>query len=116
MAFTETETTTHLETLERVFWSRRRPPPDLRDEVREGQRITGQSIELFLIRPSFSNPEVKVEEPIAKLKYLRKSDEWQIFWQRGNGKWTRYDETPKLTTLEHALRIVDEDPHYCFFG
>ena len=47
MPFTETETESILKQLEEEFWAHHRPPLDLRDKVREGQRIDGQSIELF---------------------------------------------------------------------
>lgn len=67
MAFTEQEIAQHLDTLESHFWIHRRPPLHLRDRVREGQRITGQSIELFLVRPVFNHPEQLVEESIAKV-------------------------------------------------
>ena len=30
------------EVIKRLFWSKRRPPVENRDEVREGQRISGQ--------------------------------------------------------------------------
>jgi len=36
-------------------------PLHLRDKVREGQRIEGHEIELFLVRPMFSDPAREIE-------------------------------------------------------
>lgn len=56
MAFTESELREDLNVLETVFWSHHRPPERVRDRMRDGQRITGQAIELFFIRPAFERP------------------------------------------------------------
>ena len=47
MAFTDLEIAEHMKVLEDSFWSRRRPPLHLRDQIREGQRFTDRTIELF---------------------------------------------------------------------
>jgi len=41
MSFT-LEEIQYSEVIERLFWSKRRPPVENRDDVREGQRISGQ--------------------------------------------------------------------------
>lgn len=116
MAFTAAEQAQHLEVLEKIFWSKRRPPLDMRDQVREGQRFDSQSIELFLVRPSFADPKKPYEESIAKITYVRSKDEWRIYWKRASGQWERYPEAPAQPSLSKALEIVDEDAFYCFFG
>lgn len=116
MAFTEIEIAEHAAVIERVFWSKHRPPLHLRDQMREGQRIEGQSVELFFVRPLFSDPTRTVEESIAKLTFVRASGAWRIFWHRADGKWHRYPPMPEAPTLEAALRVVDEDANACFFG
>ena len=70
MAFTDVEIAEHLKVLEDSFWSRRRPPLHLRDQVREGQRFTDQSIELFIARPAFNRPGEHTEESIAKVQHM----------------------------------------------
>ena len=116
MAFTEDEIAEHTATLEREFWSRRRPGLEIRHLMREGQRIDGQSIELFYVRPLHFDPTRQVEEPIAKLTYVRASDSWRIFWQRADLRWHRYAPHPNAASLAAALRIVDQDANCCFFG
>jgi Protein of unknown function (DUF3024) len=116
MAFTDRELSEHLDVLEKKFWAHRRPPVHLREQVREGQRIVGQSIELFLVRPVFQQPGAFSEESIAKLTFVRTRNLWRLFWKRADGKWHSYGPMPEVKTLAEALRIVDEDELCCFLG
>lgn len=116
MAFTDSEMIEHMKVIEDRFWSRRRPPLHLRDKVREGQRFSGNSIELFFTRPLFDRPGEFVEEPIAKVQRMRRLGVWRIFWQRANGRWNRYPHCPDVYSLAEALLIIDDDAYNCFFG
>ena len=116
MAFTEEEIASHLKTLEDRFWSKRRPPQHLRDQMREGQRVKGQSIELFFHRPRYDDPNHWTEEPIAKITYVRKNDRWRLFWMRADLKWHRYPPQAEAKSLAEALSIIDQDAKACFFG
>ena len=116
MAFTEFEVAAHAALIEKLFWSKRRPPLHIRDQMREGQRFTEQSIELFFVRPVFKDPTRFTEEKIAKLTYVRSSDRWRIFWQRADLKWHSYPPCPEVPSLAEALRVVHEDANSCFFG
>lgn len=116
MAFTAAETEAILRQLEEEFWVHRRPPLHLRDKVREGQRIDGQSIELYYNRPAFQRPGEWTEEPIAKIRYIRSRDVWAIYWKRADLKWHRYPDCPETKTLSQALTEIDDDRHCCFFG
>ncbi len=116
MAFSESELSQHLETLEREFWTKRRPPLELRDKIREGQRISGQSILLFYERPAFRRPKEFIESSIAKIRYNRTRNVWQIYWQRADLKYHSYKPHPEAATLSDALAVINADPHGCFFG
>lgn len=116
MAFNDAETESILDKLEREFWVQRRPPLHLRDQLREGQRIDGHSIELFLNRPAFRRPDEWIEEPIAKIRYVRSRDAWEIYWQRADLKWHLYEPCPETRSLSAALTEIKDDPHACFFG
>ncbi len=116
MAFTEDETTEHLKVIEDKFWSRRRPPLHLRDRIREGQRMDGQAIELFFVRPVFERPGLFTEESIAKVQHMRSRDVRRLFWKRADGKWHAYPPCREVKSLTDALRVIDEDGHHCFFG
>lgn len=74
MPFTDHEVAEHIATIERVLWSRRRPALHLRPKVREGQRFHGYAIELFFVRPRYDNPREYVENPFAKVRFIRSRD------------------------------------------
>lgn len=116
MPFTEEEIASHHETLEKVFWSKRRPPLHLRDKVREGQRIEDQAIELFFARPLFKRPEEFYDASFAKIRFVRNRGVWWLYWMRASGKWERYPHHPEARTLEEALIVIDQDKYCCFFG
>ena len=45
------------------FMERRRPPPHIRPELDIGYRISGQSVEIFEIRPDWQNPKETTGTP-----------------------------------------------------
>ncbi len=98
------------------FMERRRPPPHIRPQLDLGYRISGQSVELFEIRPAWDNPEEIIEHPVAKATYVRSSNHWQIFWMRRDLKWHGYKPNPQVASLEAFLGVVDRDDYCCFFG
>ena len=116
MAFTDSEIAAPLKVIEDSFWSRRRPPVHLRGQVREGQRLTGRSIELFIVRPVFNRPAEQLEEPIAKIQHLPRLRVWRLFWKRADGHWHRYQPHPETQSLTEALGVIDQDACGCFFG
>lgn len=98
------------------FMKKRRPAPHIRAQLDLGFRLTGQSVELFEIRPVWDNPKEKMEIPIAKATYVKSQRMWKIFWQRQDLKWHSYQPHPKARTIEEVLAVVDQDAHGCFFG
>jgi hypothetical protein len=116
VAFTDAEITHYTALIEKLIWAKHRPPLNVRDRVREGQRIEGQEIELFLVRPMFSDPARQIEESIAKARYVKTRDVWQVFWKRADLKWHRYPPCPEVKSLDAFLKLVDEDPNCCFWG
>ena len=116
MAFTEIEIAEHMKVIEEMFWSKRRPPVHLRDKVREGQRFTDHTIELFLVRPAFNRLGEEIEEPIAKIRHMARLRVWHIFWKRADNKWHRYQPCFEVNSLAEALGVINEDAYHCFFG
>jgi hypothetical protein len=116
MAFTDFEIAEHTLTLEKNFWAFRRPPLHLREKIREGQRFSDQSIELFFVRPAYQRSGEFIEDSIAKVTYVRNKDVWMLYWKRADGKWHRYQQQPESKSLQAALAVIDEDRYACFFG
>ena len=99
-----------------AFVAKRRPPAHLRDQVDLSFRFDGRSVEIFEIRPRWDNPAQRVEEAVAKARYLKSRDRWLVYWQRADLKWHKYDPMPEVRTVGAFLRLVDDDEYACFFG
>ena len=104
------------ERLIETFLDRRRPPPRVRSQLDLGFRISGQSVEVFEIRPRYNDPTTKHEIPVAKATFVRKRAVWRVLWQRRDLKWHRYHPAPEVSSIEAFIQIVDEDAHFCFWG
>lgn len=114
MAFSEKETKRY-EKQVAAFVEKRRPPEDIRDELDIGFRIKGHSVEIFEIRPRYSDPKVIDDIPVAKTTYVRTQNVWKVFWMRSDLKWHGYDP-PEVRSLKKWLELVDEDAWGCFWG
>jgi hypothetical protein len=100
-----------------AFMQQRRPPPHIRPKLDLGFRISGQSVEIFELRPRWRGPpDEKHESPVAKATYVRARGVWRVFWQRRDLKWHRYEPRPEVTAVEEFAALVSEDAHACFFG
>jgi hypothetical protein len=99
-----------------AFVARRRPPAHLRDQVDLSFRFDARTVEIFEIRPRWDNPAQKIEEAIAKARYVKSRGRWLVYWQRANLKWHKYDPLPEVRTIDAFLKLVDEDACACFFG
>jgi hypothetical protein len=115
MAFSELEIRRHERDIAR-FMMRRRPPPHIRPELDLGYRITGQSIELFEIRPHWDQKSEKLETPVAKATFVRTQNVWRIYWMRTDLRWHAYEPNAEARSLEECLAVVDRDEYCCFFG
>lgn len=93
-----------------------RPPAHVRSQLDIGYRLTGQSLELFEIRPRWDNPGEILEHSFAKATFVKKSRTWKIYWMRQDLKWYCYEPVPDAGTLEEVLSVVSEDALGCFRG
>lgn len=98
------------------FVDSRRPPLSMRAQVDLAYRLTGQSVELFEIRPVWQGNGETREDPIAKATFVRTRGIWQLYWQRADLKWHSYEPLPRARTLEEILAEIDADPNCCFWG
>ena len=97
------------------FLEKNRPPAHIREQVDIGYRITGQSIEIFEVRPGFRDPSKKTEVSVAKTTYVKSQDVWKVYWMRQDLKWHLYPPVPQVKSLAEFLALVEEDPNACFF-
>jgi Protein of unknown function (DUF3024) len=100
-----------------AFLERRRPPPHIRPKLDLGYRISGQSVEIFEIRPAFQGaPGEKREHGVAKATFVRTQAIWRVLWQRADLKWHGYEPVPTVGSIDAFLKVVSEDAYSCFFG
>ena len=114
MAFSEIE----LKRIERTVGvlCERRSPPDFRDELSVGYKVSGHDIVIFEHRPRYGKRVGVTDSPVAKIKFVRKAGEWRLLWRRADLKWHSYKPLPSSKEIERLVKEVDEDPYGCFFG
>ncbi len=96
---------------------KRRPPPHIRPKLDLGFRVSGQSIEIFEIRPVWRGPpKERRESPVAKATYVKTRGVWRVFWQRRDLKWHSYEPKPEVQSVEEFTSLVSKDENACFFG
>ncbi len=116
MAFSELEAK-RIEKAVGAFIDKHRPPPHIRPELDLAFRISGQSVEIFEIRPRWKGePGEIMEHPVAKATYIKTQELWRVYWMRADLKWHGYPPTPQVGSIEKFLALVAEDKHVCFFG
>ena len=98
------------------FIEKRRPPPQIRPELDLGSRVSGQSVEIFELRPAGKKPKNKMEHPVAKATYVKTRTLWKVYWMRADLKWHSYSPMPTVGNIEQFLELVENDKHACFFG
>jgi hypothetical protein len=115
MAFNESEIG-KIEKAVATFLERRRPPLHIRAKLDLGYRISGQSLELFEIRPMWKDPTKKTEAAVAKATYVRRANLWKVYWQRADLAWHAYEPEPVVKSVAQFLSLVDADEYAAFFG
>jgi len=68
------------------------------------------------IRPQWNDPTNILELPFAKLRFVKSSKLWKLYWMRGSGKWEAYEPKPENVNLQLLLDEIDHDGYGCFFG
>lgn len=99
-----------------AFIERLRPAPHIRPKLDFGFRVSGQSVELFEIRPQWDRPQVKRELPFAKATFVHTQGVWKVYWKRADLQWHSYEPASRVAAVEDFLAVVQKDEHGCFFG
>jgi hypothetical protein len=115
MAFNDIERARNLAAL-KAFLERKRPPPHIRSQLDFGYAVVGQTVDVFEIRPDWQDPTITHHRPFARMRFVRSSNEWRLYWVRKDLKWHAYEPSPLHVSLQSALDAVTADDHCCFFG
>jgi hypothetical protein len=114
MAFNELD----LRRIERIIggFCRRRTQPDVADELRLVYQIDGQSVVISEERPDGRDPGKLMHTPVAKLRFVRTSGLWTLYWMRADQRWHAYEPAPPSRDLAELVEVVDRDQYCAFFG
>ena len=93
-----------------------RVPARVRDRLRHDFRISGNSVELFEVRPRYDRPSEWMEEPVAKFRYVGTRKVWELYCQFRDLKWHRYQPRPEAQSFQALLNEVEKDPTCIFWG
>ncbi|WP_286850525.1 MULTISPECIES: DUF3024 domain-containing protein [Sphingobacterium] len=96
--------------------SRRPKDVEVRKKLDFGYSWDGQTALLFEIRPQWNDPSNILELPFAKLRFVKASKIWKLYWMRRSGKWEAYEPKPESTNLQLLLDEINHDGYACFFG
>lgn len=98
-------------------WCLSQVPVHIKHEVDYDYEVHGQSVLIFEVRPLWrGSPGEKTRRPFAKFRYFKARNQWQIYWMRASDKWQIYEPGNTARNLEICMKIIDSDPHGCFFG
>lgn len=114
MAFSELE----LKRIEKLVGGlcRRRTRPELADQLRLDYEIDGQNVLLFEERPDWRDATKRMRTPVAKLRFVRTTGLWTLYWLRADLRWHRYDPAPPTADLATLIEVIDRDQNCAFFG
>lgn len=99
-------------------WAHEKTPPEYRDEMRVEVDETQRGLTILECRPPWSDdigPEWS-RMPIARLGYVKKRNEWTLYWVDRNDKAHRYDLVEPTQHVVELLAEIDADPTCIFWG
>ena len=71
---------------------------------------------LFEKRVVFRDPSRWIEVPVARFRYVKVRNEWELYWLDRNSRWHFYDNIRPNPSIEPLLAEVDKDPTSIFWG
>ena len=99
-------------------WCRDRVPERVRDEVRVEVDIADRHLTIVECRPPW-RADVGAEWirfPIARLRYVKTTGVWSLFWRDRNLRFHAYDLAAPRASIEELLAELDRDPTAIFWG
>lgn len=114
MAFNELD----LQRIERIVggFCRQRTRPELSDQLRLIYEVHGQSVVISEERPDWRDPAKRMHTPVAKLRFVRTSGLWTLYWMRADMRWHAYGPASSSRDLAGLVEVVDRDQYCAFFG
>jgi hypothetical protein len=99
-------------------WCRARVPKRVRDQVRVEADVADRHVTVVECRPPW-RADMGTEWtrfPIARLRYVKATRQWSLYWRDRNLRFHEYDRVPPTDNVEELLAEVDRDPMAIFWG
>ena len=91
-------------------------PARVQNQLRYKYRVEGLNVFIAEDRPRWDKPEEWLALDFVKLKFIRTSNVWKLYWKRASGKWQLYEPNSENKNLANLVRTIKEDRFGCFFG
>jgi len=91
-------------------------PPEHADQLRTAYEVEGHSVTMYEERPPWDGVGEWTRRGIARFRYLRSRDEWQLYWLRQDLRWHLYDPDEMPADLASLVALVAVDKYGAFFG
>ncbi|MCL2881588.1 MAG: DUF3024 domain-containing protein [Coriobacteriia bacterium] len=91
-------------------------PPELSDQLTFTYEVDGHAVTIWENRPPWKGVGDWTHLGVARFRYTRSRDEWELYWMRADLKWHSYDLAETTPCLEDLVQVVKEDQFCCFFG
>ncbi|MEZ7504545.1 DUF3024 domain-containing protein [Flavobacterium sp. Arc2] len=93
-----------------------RPPKEIREKLDISYRIEKQSVIIFEIRPNWQDVNIKMHIDMVKSTFVKKDNNWKVYWKRADLKWHLYKPNPIVPNLFDFIRLIEKDEYGCFLG
>ena len=99
-------------------WAATIVPEHVRDQVRIEVDESDRSLTVFECRPPWEDSDESewFRIPVARLTYVKKRNEWTLYWSDRNDKFHRYDLLDPSEHVTVLLAEIDDDPTALFWG
>jgi hypothetical protein len=99
-------------------WCEQRIPSHIKDQLRLECDITVRHLTIVECRPPWRE-DLGTEWtrfPIARLHYVKTTNQWSLYWRDRNLRFHKYDQLPPSPSIGDLLDEIDRDPTHLFWG
>ena len=91
-------------------------PAHLRDKLYFDYDLAGQVITLVEVRPQWNDPKIIHRRGFARIRWIKTSKVWRLYWMRATLKWESYEPMKEARHLDAIIKVIENDDYCCFFG
>src|SRR5208337_374334 len=88
-----------------------RVPPHARSQVRLTFKFRGNVVAIFEERAPWRKDLTEwTSLPVAQIKYVEKTNRWELFCADRNGKWHKYLSKEATSDMDAIIEEINRDP------